>query len=706
MTSQDIRELEQAAGQAAAAEDHARAAALWAEVAARDPDRAEACNKAAVALRRLGRFDESDAMIARAMARHGTRPIHQIILGDTAMDRQDWHKALDHWRALRELDPMAEKGYLRAAQACLRLSRLDEAEALCREGLRRLPRARRLLACHAEIAVRRKDWPEARARLVRALQIHPGDRALRRRRDEIAARSGEAPPLQPPAATGARAAAGGLRARAYRILRRLLKPDPGPARPLPEGARPGIRALERHLTQVQQQGSKMPLQQRIEEARKVWAMGVRLPRHAGVMRLLDRAREDARLAAILNGETRRNPRRAPGDPIRVVFYFPHVTQTDNLMPLYERMHGDPRFAPMILCSRSDGRAQADSHGFYAAKYPADQGHVVIDGGPHLNHTPSFYELDADLVFFHTPYSLNVTRPFYLRADFAVRHCRVANVTYGYPLLSLDSASAHVYAGGHVKKCDLVFAESPACIEPYARHLDRRRIHVTGYTKVDEFRRHLDPVPFETRAAGGAPLNVMWTPHWQLPGDPKGDTETSNFLRYHKIMLQIAARPDLVLHVRPHPLLRLRLKAMGIMSFAEYDAVMERFRKAGARVYPANEGVSYVPALMAADVLISDFSSLVAEYTITNRPIIFCRTHDVWTNGKWIGAFGKELIENCCYVVDDEAGMQQALDTILTTRRHPKAGQMAAFVERHQLFPEGSATARICDVIEAELRQPS
>lgn len=668
-----------------------RAASLWAEIARRDPDHPDAFNRAAVALRRLGRFDESDAMVAQAIARQGERPVHQVILGDSAMDRKDWRKALGHWRRLRELSPGAEKGYLRAAQAHLHLSQPEKAESLCAEGLARLPKSRRLLLCHAEIAVRRQDWPTALRRLDRARHLHPSDMAIAARRDRIGRLAEERPPAPKPGAAPPR-----LRARLRSLARRLLKRD---AR-----ARPDARAIERHLSLIQQHGSKAGLQERIEEARKAFATGLDLPRHAGIMRLFDRARTDARLAAILNGEVRRNPPRRPGDPIRVVFYFPHVTQTDNLMPLYERMHGDPRFAPMILCSRPDSTAQADSHRFYAARYPAARGHAVIDGGPHLNHSPSFYELDADLVFFHTPYSLNVTRPFYLRADFAVRHCRVANVTYGYPLLSLDTSSHHVYAGGHVRKCDLIFAESPACVEPYARHLDRDRIHVTGYTKVDEFRRHLDPVPFETRAAGPARLNVMWTPHWQLPGDRKGDTETSNFLRYYRIMLEIAGRPDLLLHVRPHPLLRLRLNAMGIMDFREYDAVMERFRKAGARTYPAHEGVSYVPALMQADVLISDFSSLVAEYTITNRPIIFCRTEDVWNNGRWIGAFGKDLIENCCYVVDDEAQLRAALDTILTTRRHPKADRMAAFVARHRLFPEGSATARICDVIEAELRR--
>jgi tetratricopeptide (TPR) repeat protein len=640
MTDPDPESHVQAATAAAERQDWAAAAEAWQEVARLAPRHPGCFDKAAVALRRLGRFDASDAIIGQAIATLGARPEHHVILGDTAMDRRKWRAALAHWDALRRMAPRMAKGWFRAAQAHMALKEYDQAEAVCAAGLRVLPKEQRLLRVKAEIA----------------------------RRLGTADPSSALPPS--PAA------------------RELLDGGPG---------RPDAGTVSLYLDELQRQGSAVKLQRRIIEARKAWESGLPLPEHSGLMRHFAKAGSDPRLAAILAGETRRRP---PGARIRVVFYFPHVTQTDHLMPLYERMQADPRFDPVILAGRSRGRAEADAFGFYAAKYPASEGGRVIDGGFDVNASPSFYELGADLVFFHTPYSLNAARPFYLRADFAARHCRVAHVTYGYPLLSLDTKSHHVYAGGHVKQCDMIFAESPVCVEPYGRHLDPRRIHVTGYTKTDEFRRHLDPAPFEALAAGAVRLDVMWTPHWQVKGDSKGDTETSNFLRYHETMLRLAQRPDIRLHVRPHPLLRLRLNSLGILRFAEYDRIMDAFRAGGAEVHPAEEGVSYIPALMKAMVLVSDFSSLVAEYTITNRPIIFCRTEEVWQNGRWIGDFGKRLIESCCHTVDDAAGLEAALDRILTTRRHPGARRMADFVEGNALFPEGSASTRICDVIAA------
>ena len=524
-----------------------------------------------------------------------------------------------------------------------------------------MPRDKRLLILHVELAAATEKLMEVATRLKRAAKLHPLDAEIAQLMAETVGDTGSLEPAN--------------------------------------GMNLTVADLEKHLNSLQFMRSKMKLQARIDGARKVWQTGLTVSSFGGIMRHFARAEHDDRLKRLLAGATDRNRGRQPGAPIRAVFYLSTVTQVDHLTPLYETMQNDPRFEPMVLCSRTLTKDHSDSYEFFAQKYPASAGWQVVDGGTEINQNLSPYELDADVTFFHTPYSLETNRPFYLRADFVARHCRVAHVTYGYPLLTLDAKNSHVYAGDHVRLCDFVFAESPVCVGPYGRHVGNDKVFVTGYTKTDEFRRHLEPVSFEAIAARPGPLDVMWTPHWQIEGDTRGDTLTSNFLRYVDVMLRIAARDDVQLHVRPHPLLRVRLDATRIMPFKEYDAVMDQFRAAGARVYPAEEGVSYVPALMQTAILVSDFSSLVAEFTIAKRPILFCRTDDVWTNGKWIGDFGKELIENCCYIVDDEAGLEARLDELLRTRSHPLGPRMSEFVDRNELFPAGSASERICDVLD-------
>lgn len=661
-------------GEAAAERsDWEAAVEAWQEVIRLSPHYPKCFNKAAVCLRKLRRFDESDAVIAQAIAVLGAQPDHYIILGDTAMDRRRWRMALSHWEKLRALAPKVPKGYLRAAHAHLALKDPVKADAVCVAGLAEMPRDKRLLMMHIEVAISTGNLREVVARANKAARLHPLDTEIARLRDEFTAAGPQGS-------------------------------DPAALNQGTNASRPSVRALEAHLDSLQGRGVSLKLQERIEAARKAWQTGLPLARHGGIMRHFALAKQDDRLARVLAGETDRNRGRAPGAPIRVVFFFPHVTQTDHLSPLFERMQADPRFEPIILCCRGGGTSQADSFEVFSQKYPASEGWRVVDGGSHVDQNISPYELGADQVFFHTPYSLNADRPFYMRADFVARHAKVAHVTYGYPLLTLDTPNYHVYAGDHVRNCDMFFAESPACLEAYGRHIDPEKVIVTGYTKADEFRRHMEPVPFDVLAARPGPLDVMWTPHWHVPGDPRSDTITSNFLPYRAAMLRIAARDDIQLHVRPHPLLRLKLNSLNIMKFDEYDAVLEQFRQAGAKVYPAEEGVSYVPALMQTAVLVSDFSSLVAEYTITNRPILFCRTEDVWTNGRWIGAFGKTLIENCCYLVDDAAGLEARLDELLKTRRHPLAERMADFVAQNDLFPAGSSVDRICDLLDQSFNQ--
>lgn len=658
----DIEQRVAAAEAAMAARDWDTAITLWADIRAAAPDIQPAWDRAALALRNAQRFDDSDDLVRASSRRFGLKPGHLLTMGDTAMDARDWPTAIGRWAELRARFPKIKQGYYRAAQAHLAMAQPEVSEALLTEGLARLPDSREILLLHAEAAMTRRDWEEALRRWELLRVHHPQEpKGYLRAADAL----GEAGHV-----TGAE------------------------------------QILAHYIDNLLRDNRAPPLQSIIDEIGAIHATGVSVSRHAGSLALFERARTDERLASLLRGEIHKPPPRKPGTPLRVVFYFPTVIQTDNLMPLYEAMCADNRFEPMILCSRNNSSVLMDSFSFYNEKYPADQGYCVVDGGPHISSNLSIYDLQPDVVFYHTPYSLSGDYPFYLRADFVARHAWIGHVNYGYFLLTLGASNDHIYTGEHVRSCDFIFAESTPSVETYALTLPAERIHKTGYTKLDEFRRHLVKVPFREICSRSSRLDVIWTPHWQTREDPTGGTHTSNFLPYFPAMLELAARPDIHLHVRPHPLLRSRLNTVGLLPISEYDVIMDRFRAAGATVYPANEGAPYVPALMNAAVLISDFSSLVPEFLITGRPLIFCRTEDVWNNGKWIGPFGKSLIENCCYIADDVPSIREHLDQILVRHQHPKEAAIEAFAAENGLYPEGSSSERILNVLTSRLRPAS
>jgi CDP-glycerol glycerophosphotransferase (TagB/SpsB family) len=664
-------ELVQLARDAAARQDRKEVLALCETLRAQYPKSAPGYGLAAVALRKLGQAEASNAMVWASVKAIGLRAGHLITMADTAMDLKNWEEALCRWSDVRAAFPEQPQGYYRAAVAHRALKQYEACDALLEEKMTRVKPEVRDFNLWADSAIDRGAWELAADRLEKMQQTFPKEPGGY--------------------VTGAR------------VMSELQHEENAVHSNKYAGESHSLKQEFDALYRGMRKG-RFDLQNLIDAAGWIVRSRAVSQQTRGAQRLFRLAETDANLAKVLAGETIAPPAYSGGRAIRPLFFFPTVTQTDNLTPLLETMAQDPRFEPIVLCSRNRSKANDDSYAFFSKLYAKNPRITVVDGGMHIDENISPYELGADVVFFHTPYSHGPNHPFFLWAEFVARHTRIAHVNYGYFLLTLEGTASHIYDSPHIQTADMVFSEGDVSDRVFRDCFGDARVYKTGYPKFDSFRAHLEKTPFEERVADKEKLDIIWTPHWQMAEDPTGGTHTSNFTRYVDTMLQLSARDDVVLHVRPHPLLRPRLKVLGLYDFHEYDAIMDRFKDNGAVVYPANEGVSYVEALMSADVLISDFSSLVPEFFITERPIIFCRTDDVWNNGKWIGPFGKTLIEKGCYTVDDEEELVATLSEIVAKRQHPKMENMQQLIEENNLFPEGSSCARIVEVVAERVTQ--
>lgn len=411
--------------------------------------------------------------------------------------------------------------------------------------------------------------------------------------------------------------------------------------------------------------------------------------------LIRRSQTDPRLAELMEGLGTFRTRK-PGEPIRVLFYLYTVTQTDNVTPLYEKMFEDRRFEPIILSCDDATTTLANAFAYFNWRYPASSGHKVFNGGKFAHCTP-IYNFDPDVVVCHTPYSNGANTPFYNRANFFGRHARVIHINYGYHL-NLGAKNAHTYMNDQVQKAWRVYAENEDFERAYLTTIERSHVVRSGSTKIDACRKALASL----RPTKTGRLNVIWTPHWQFANDPTGGTQTTTFKEYQVFMRKVAAMEHVDLHIRPHPLLRGRMNTIGEMTLAEHDAAVDELVRLGATYHAPKDGADYITPLMAADVLISDFSSLIVEYAVTNRPVIFCRTDDVWNNGKWLGPFGKDLINAGCYIADNEADLDNLIELLLVQRQHPKKADLAKFTAERDMYPTFSACQAICDDIASSI----
>jgi tetratricopeptide (TPR) repeat protein len=152
--------------------DTARALETWAALRARAPCDEQAMSGMGNALFRLGRMEEA-AALAESAAAGGAPGWAAALLARIAERRRDWPASLAHWRDAARHAPDAPEGWIGASQALCRLGRPVEADALLRDGLRRRPGNKALVAAFCRVAETMQDWAEAGRRWTALRDLQP-----------------------------------------------------------------------------------------------------------------------------------------------------------------------------------------------------------------------------------------------------------------------------------------------------------------------------------------------------------------------------------------------------------------------------------------------------------------------------------------------------------------------------------------------------
>jgi predicted Zn-dependent protease len=141
--------------------DHLVALQFWNDLVNRHPQQTQKSPRALEILLGLGRLDEAEGLMRLGDKEHPGDARFLTGLVGIANERRDWDNLLRLSAALRKRFPNVLEGYQLPAEALRSLSRLDEAEAITRQAVRRVGDDVRSLLIHAEIAFDRGRWNEA-----------------------------------------------------------------------------------------------------------------------------------------------------------------------------------------------------------------------------------------------------------------------------------------------------------------------------------------------------------------------------------------------------------------------------------------------------------------------------------------------------------------------------------------------------------------
>lgn len=298
------------------------------------------------------------------------------------------------------------------------------------------------------------------------------------------------------------------------------------------------------------------------------------------------------------------------------------------------------------------------------------------------------ELKPSMVFYSRPYDDYL--PNDLRSNNVVKKTKTAFIPYYYALEEEYDHSLDYYFIGNIY---CLFADQEAT-KKYFDGLFKRNIkkqlqfsYSLGYPALESLIERINNSEVkESIYRNKGRINVMWTPRWTTSEALGG----SNFLKYYKSMFEVMNNNSMYSFVfRPHPMLFDNFLKNNYISKNEYDEIINMITSSSNMFYDNTS--DYFETFINTDILISDNSSIIIEYLLTGKPMIYCFNKSEFVFNKPMN----DLLD-VNYVVNNWEELKQCLDD-LTRGNDYKRDKRLELVERLKKENVG-ACKKIVDVI--------
>lgn len=253
-------------------------------------------------------------------------------------------------------------------------------------------------------------------------------------------------------------------------------------------------------------------------------------------------------------------------------------------------------------------------------------------------------LNPSLVLYSRPY--DILLPEDLRSYNVIKRFKTGFIPYYY---SLETNYDFSIGPAFSRNIILFFADQDATKMYFENHfrknikLGLQRVYSIGYPSLEAVIQRLNAKScVKSIYKNKNRIHVMWTPRWTMDEKVGG----SNFLKYYKQIFQLMNGNEHFSFVfRPHPMLFEFFISHGYLSKSEYQEIMTLFEKSTNMSY--DKSGEYLDTFIDTDILISDNSSIIVEYLLTGKPMIYC-----YNDSSFIfNDIMKQILE-CNYVAND------------------------------------------------------
>lgn len=304
-------------------------------------------------------------------------------------------------------------------------------------------------------------------------------------------------------------------------------------------------------------------------------------------------------------------------PIVVFFLIHNIEVWSSLHGVYDAMSGDSNF-DVIVASCNRRYPSGDNYGEEGIVHSGLEGmkihHIRLTSQDSYQDLDIVKRLRPDIIFRQSQWDLDIPEAFSVKN---LRFARLYSVSYAVmPLTdhSFGSADDNYYR----RSVEHVFVLNDEVKQLY-NMADENRLSVvaTGHPRVDEIIRTMPSWPMVTKNK----FRVIWSAHHSIF---EGWNDFGTFLSTYKIMLKLAKEyEDIDFLFSLHPGLIGSFERLAREDAKEKEKV-DRFLADWndlSNTHTLQHG-GYVGPMKASDLLITDGISLLLEYQLVEKPIIF------------------------------------------------------------------------------------
>lgn len=382
-----------------------------------------------------------------------------------------------------------------------------------------------------------------------------------------------------------------------------------------------------------------------------------------------------------------------GEKINLVFVCYRPQLWNSLQTVFEACNADEIFNVTIVAIPFK-KQWWSHHEFYetegAEEFYKDFPCKVVNG---YNYETKEYmdikQLNPDYVFFQQPY--NICMPECLQSWNVAKYATLVFVHYGSG--TCEQMKYECMPPDFLKNLSILFCERKADVEIYDRWKNKNdnsftRLYLTGYPRFDLLKRYENAESSLWKKHDRNLFRIVWTPRWTTKEN------NCHFFQYKDSFLDYCDKnKDVDFVFRPHPQAWLSYAQFDNFSIEKSNLYKTEYKKReNANI---DETADFLPLFYSSDVLVADNSSVIVEYFLMGKPIIYCKNNKSLFDqtGKWTEGF---------YYVHSWKELTETLE-MLKSGEDPLKEKRQELIRSEFYLPQNGAGYEIKELIKKDFR---